>query len=417
MRPDGNAARDRASGSYTVVRVIARLNVGGPAIHTVLLTAGLNDETFRSILVTGTPGEHEGDMSYLARQHRVEPRIIPEIGRELSWRNDLVAFVKLVRLLRELRPQIVHTHTSKAGAIGRAAAIVAGVPIRVHTNHGLTFRGYFGPLKSWVVVWTERLLGRFTDRVVAISERQRHEICDVHHVMPHRRCAMIPLGFDLRPFTVSENRRGELRRALGCPDGRQLVGIVGRLVPIKNHEMFLEAAGQILNVRTDVGFVIVGDGELRQALERSVHGRALSRHTHFLGWRQDMDAVYADLDVVVLTSIHEGTPVALIEAMAGGRPVVSTDVGGVSDIVEHEKTGLLVSPGDAEGCAQAVLRLLADPSMRERLGREGRKRVLARYGAQRLVGDIRDLYLELLAEKGMRAAAKVPRPPTSLLTT
>jgi glycosyltransferase involved in cell wall biosynthesis len=389
-----------------VLRIIARLNVGGPAIHTLLLTAGLNDEIFRSILVSGRPGEQEGDMSYLARELGVEPTVIPEIGRELSWRDDLIAFRKLVKLIRALRPHIVHTHTAKAGAIGRLAALVAGVPIRVHTFHGHVFRGYFGPLTSRVYIWIERFLGRFTDCVVAISERQRHDLCNVYRVIPGRRCVVIPLGFDLHHFAASENRRGEIRRVLGCPEGRQLIGTVGRLVPIKNHQLFLEMARRILDVRDDVGFVIVGDGELRHTLERSAEHLGLSGHVYFLGWRRDLDAVYADLDVVALTSINEGTPVALIEAMAAGRSVVSTDVGGVADVVEHEKTGLLVPSGDAAGCARAVLRLLGDPSLRERMGRAGRERVLARYGGQRLVGDVRSLYLELLAQKGERVAAK-----------
>ncbi|TMQ67763.1 MAG: glycosyltransferase family 4 protein, partial [Candidatus Eisenbacteria bacterium] len=158
--PDRTEAGASPRPTVTVLRIIARLNVGGPAIHTALLTARLDDQGFRSLLVTGTPGQHEGDMSYLARQLGVEPRVIPELGRDLSWRDDLVAFGKLVRLMRELRPQIVHTHTAKAGAIGRLAALVAGVPIRVHTFHGHVFRGYFSPLKSQVFLWIERLLGR-----------------------------------------------------------------------------------------------------------------------------------------------------------------------------------------------------------------------------------------------------------------
>lgn len=377
------------------MRIIARLNVGGPAIHTALLTQGLEDQTFHSMLVTGTVGEFEGDMAYVARDLGVEPRVIPEIGRELSWRDDLVAFWKLVRLIRSFRPRIVHTHTSKAGAIGRFAAIVAGVPLRVHTFHGHVFHGYFGRFKTRVFISIERLLGRFTDRVVAISERQRADLCDVYRVIPRARCTIIPLGFDLRPFAGAERRRGELRRALGCPEGRPLIGIVGRLVPIKNHAMFLDMARRILDVR-DAGFVIVGDGELRPELERSVRERGLSERVHFLGWRRDLDVIYADLDVVVLTSNNEGTPVALIEAMAAGRPVVATQVGGVADVVEHETTGLLVPSGDVEGCAQAVLRLLADPALAERFGTEGRGRALARYGSQRLVEDVRRLYLELI---------------------
>ncbi|MFI5371468.1 MAG: glycosyltransferase family 4 protein [Candidatus Eisenbacteria bacterium] len=388
-----------------MLRIIARLNVGGPAIHTVLLTSGLEDRVFHSTLVTGVRSESEGDMGYLAREAGVEPRVIPEIGRELTWRNDLVALWKLVGLMRELRPWIVHTHTAKAGALGRLAAILAGVPIRVHTFHGHVFHGYFGPLKTRMFIGIERLLGRFTDRIVAISERQLEELCDIYRVAPRARFAVIPLGFDLRSFAGAERHRGELRRALGVPDGRALIGIIGRLVPIKNHAMFLDAARRILDARGDAGFVIVGDGELRGELERTVREHGLSDRVYFLGWRRDLDVIYADLDVVALTSNNEGTPVAVIEAMAAGRPVVSTRVGGAVDVVEDEGTGLLVPAGDATAFTRAVLRLLADPALRARLGARGRELALARYDSARLVADVRRLYLELLAGKRMRVPA------------
>ena len=378
-----------------VMRIIARLNVGGPAIHTVLLTEGLEDCAFHSLLVTGRHGEHEGDMSYLASDRGVTPTVIPELGRELSWRDDVIALWKLVRLMRWFRPRIVHTHTAKAGAIGRFAAIVAGVPLRVHTFHGHVFRGYFGRTKTRMFLWIERFLGAFTHRVVAISELQRDELCDLYRVIPRGRCEVIPLGFDLRSFAAAERRRGELRRELGCPAGRPLIGIVGRLVPIKNHAMFLAVARRVLDVR-DAAFVVVGDGELRAELERTAAERELSDRVHFLGWRRDLDVVYADLDVVTLTSINEGTPVTLIEGMAAARPVVATQVGGVADVVEHEQTGLLVASGDADAFAREVLRLLADPALGEGFGRRGRERALRRYGSQRLVADVRRLYLDLL---------------------
>jgi len=381
------------------MRIVARLNVGGPTIQTALLTHGLEDGSFHSLLVTGTVGEHEGDMSYVAREMGIQPYFIPEIGRELSWKNDVVAFWKLLRLIRSFRPTIVHTHTAKAGAIGRSAAIVAGVPVRVHTYHGHVLRGYFGRLKTQVFIWIEQLLGRFTQRVVAISELQRDELCDVYRVVPRQRCEVIPLGFDLSSFAVAERRRGELRRELGVPDERPLIGIVGRLVPIKNHAMFFEVAHRVRNVR-DATFVVVGDGELRPELERRVAEHGLADRTVFLGWRRDLDAIYADLDLVLLTSINEGTPVTLIEGMAAARPVVATRVGGVADVVEHERTGLLVASGDAEACAQAVLRVLGDPELAARMGRAGRERALARYGSERLVADVRRLYRELLSPGG-----------------
>ena len=397
--PEPDAAAGPAAETIRVLRIIARLNVGGPAIHTVLLTAGLNDGRFRSLLVTGTPDEQEGDMSYYARQLGVEPTFVPELGRELSWRDDLVAFQRLVGLIRSFRPHIVHTHTAKAGAVGRLAALVAGVPIRVHTFHGHVFRGYFSPLKTRVFLVIERALAAITRRIVAISELQRDDLCDVFHIVARERCSVIPLGFDLRPFAAAETKRGAIRGALGLGQDRRLVGIVGRLVPIKHHAMFLEMARRVADARADTDFVIVGDGELRPELERSVAAMGLGGRVHFLGWRRDLDAVYADLDVVALTSLNEGTPVALIEAMASGRPVVATAVGGVADVVADGETGLLVPSQDAPACAHAVLRLLDDAALRELLGREGRARVMAHYGSERLVGDVRRLYEELLSRR------------------
>jgi glycosyltransferase involved in cell wall biosynthesis len=396
-----SAASQPTHRPITIVRVIARLNVGGPAIHTVLLTRGLNDGDFRSTLVTGMHGKEEGDMSYFAHERGVDPVVIPEIGRELSWRDDLVAFFKLVKLMRRLKPEIVHTHTAKAGAVGRVAALFAGVPIRIHTFHGHVFRGYFGALKTRVFLWIERFLARSSAGVVAISERQKHELTRVFRVTDERRCTVIPLGFDLASFEAAERRRGELRRELGRSASEPLVGIVGRLVPIKNHSLFLQAMRKVVQKRPDTALVIVGDGELRRALEDETRALGLADRTHFLGWRRDLDVVYADLDLVALTSINEGTPVALIEGMAAARAVVATDVGGVGDVVENRETGLVVPPDDAELFAAAVLELLEDPSLRERYGRAGRERAVGRYGAGRLVGDVRALYLELLAKHGL----------------
>src|SRR5215471_6702770 len=192
--PPAREARRPAAEPVRIMRIIARLNVGGPAIHTALLTHGLENGDYHSLLVTGTVGEHEGDMSYVARGMGIEPTVIPEIGRELSWRNDWVAFWKLFRLIRAFRPRIVHTHTAKAGAIGRMAAVLAGVPVRVHTYHGNVFRGYFSRAKTRMFLWIERLLGRFTQRVVAISDLQRDELCDLYRVIPRQRCRVIPLG-------------------------------------------------------------------------------------------------------------------------------------------------------------------------------------------------------------------------------
>ncbi|MBI3079215.1 MAG: glycosyltransferase family 4 protein, partial [Deltaproteobacteria bacterium] len=263
-----------------------------------------------------------------------------------------------------------------------------------HTFHGHVLSGYFGPLRSRLFVWVERLLALVTDRIITVSQGLREELVSLEIARPGR-IAVVPLGLDLEPFEAVEGRRGHLRAGIGVSEKEPLVGIVGRLVPIKRHEDFLQAARLVLS-RWDDGptprFVVVGDGEERSRLEELTKGLALESSVHFLGFCTDMPAIYADLDLLVLCSLNEGTPVAVIEALAAGVPVVATAVGGVGDVVVHGETGLLVPPRAPDALAEAVLRLLRDEALRRRLAREGSARVLQRYRVQRLVRDLVQLY-------------------------
>ncbi|MBV9354011.1 MAG: glycosyltransferase [Chloroflexi bacterium] len=393
-----------------VVRVITRLNIGGPAIHAILLTEALNDATFRSTLVSGSTALHEGDFANLAAAHGVVPLMLPELGRELNPADDALAFAKLVRVLRRIRPHIVHTHMAKAGTIGRLAARLCRVPIIIHTYHGHVFHGYFGPRKTQLFLTIERALGSFTDRVVVVGERQRQEIAS-YGVAPREKLEPIPLGLELEPFLGAERYRGELRRELGFGPEVPLVGIVARLVPIKAHEVFLEGARSLRQARPDVRFLIVGDGERRAELERLVDSLDLRAAVTFLSWRQDLARLYADLDVVALTSRNEGSPVVMIEALAAERPVVSTAVGGVAEVVVDGQTGLTIAPNRPDQLAAAVLRLLDDPALAQRLAAAGRRHVYPRFDRQRLIQDVRQLYLSRLAAHGRLLpdqAASVP---------
>jgi glycosyltransferase involved in cell wall biosynthesis len=388
-----------ATAPARVVRVITRLNIGGPAIHAILLTEALNDATFRSTLVSGTTAPHEGDFGNLATAHGVAPLMLPELGRELNAADDAVAFVKLVRVLRRIQPDIVHTHMAKAGTIGRLAARLCRVPIIIHTYHGHIFHGYFGPLKTQLFLTIERTLGSFTDRVIVVGERQRQEIAG-YRVAPPAKLRPIPLGLELEPFLRAEECRGQLRRELGFGPDVPLVGIVARLVPIKAHEVFLEGARSLGRVRPDVRFLIVGDGERRAELELLVDTLDLRATVTFLSWRQDMARLYADLDVVTLTSRNEGSPVVMIEALAAQRPVVSTAVGGVAEVVVDGQTGLTIAPNRPDQLANAVLRLLDDPALAQRLAAAGRSHVYPRFDRKRLIQDVRQLYLSRLAAHG-----------------
>ena len=402
-----------------VLRVIARLNVGGPALHTVLLTERLPHDRYESRLVTGSPEAAEGD--YLELHGLAPERLvrIPALGRELDAARDASALVELVRLMRRVRPHVVHTHTAKAGTLGRVAAILARVPVRVHTFHGHVFDGYFSPAKTRAFLAVERALARRTQRILTVSDHVRDELLrlGIGHA---EQVTVVPLGLDLDPFTRGAAHRGALRRELGLADDTPLVGIVARLVPIKAHEVFLAAAARIAQRVPACRFVVVGDGERRAELEALAARSGLGERVHFLGWRADLARIHADLDVMLLTSRNEGSPVALIEAMASGLPVVATSVGGVPDLVGEGVHGHLAAMDDAAALADATIALLADPAQRRALGVAGRTRVLARHGAARLVDDVDRVYREELAARTaprragstLRDAATSPRETT-----
>jgi glycosyltransferase involved in cell wall biosynthesis len=383
-----------------VTRIVARLNVGGPAVHIINLTAGLDPDRFENRLIAGRPGPDEGDMGYLATQKGIEPLIIPELGRELSPLGDLRTTVKLARILRRDKPDIVETHTAKAGAVGRLAARLASVPLIIHVFHGHVFHSYFGPLKSEMFINVERALARITDRIITVSPAQRRDIVDVYRIAPPDRVLTVPLGLDLEPFRrAKQTCHGRFRASLGVPIEALLVGFVGRLTAVKNPSLFVKAAGHVVQQLPQARFVFVGDGELRAALEEQTDALGLTRHVIFAGWQVEMPAVYADLDLLALTSLNEGTPVTVIEALATGIPVVATAVGGVPDVLKDQETGALVPSDDAEGLAQAIIELLRAPERAEALARAGQGDVLDRFDQARLVDDMESLYLALLQEK------------------
>lgn len=382
----------------TVVRIMDRLNIGGPAIHAVLTTKGLDPKRFRTVLVTGAVEPGEGDMAYLLREHGVTSVVsIPSLGRELRPMKDLVTLWKVIQVLRREQPQVVHTHKAKAGAIGRVAALLCRVPVRVHTFHGHVLAGYFGPLKSRVFCVVEQMLARATTVLVAPSAAVADELATQFRVASRKQFEVVPLGFDLAPFASCEAHRGELRRELGVSPSTLLVAIVGRMVPVKDHATFIAAAAALHARRPDVHFVFVGAGELLDEVRADLHNRGLAGCCHLLGWRQDMQRLYADLDVLALSSINEGTPVALIEALAAGVPVVATRVGGVADVLREGERGRLVPPGDPQALAQAIEAALGPQERPRAVGM--RDSVVAEYGFSRLCEDLGRLYLRLLDKR------------------
>jgi glycosyltransferase involved in cell wall biosynthesis len=390
-----------SDGRIVVMRVIDRLNVGGPAIHAVLTTKGLDPGRFRTVLVIGSIEPGEADMSHLLEDYAIPEVIsIPSLGRELRPIRDLWTAWRLYQAMRRLRPAVVHTHKAKAGAIGRLAAFACRTPVRVHTFHGHVLHGYFGSFKSAVFAAVERALARITSRLVTPSERLADELATTYRIGARDRFQTIPLGFDLEPFLQAEQHRGRLREELGLGRDARLVAIVGRMVPVKDHATFLAAASHLARRRPDVRFVLVGGGELEAQVRASVSRSGLGDRTHFLGWRRDLPLICADLDVSVISSLNEGTPVSLIEAMAAGVPVVSTRVGGVADVLRDGARGFLVPPREPEALANAIeLALSAEARARSQTFRA---EVAQEFGAGRLCRDLAKLYLELLGTVSSR---------------
>jgi glycosyltransferase involved in cell wall biosynthesis len=380
------------------------LNVGGPAKHVVWLTSGLEAAGYRSLLVTGTVPPGEEDMSYFADDAGVTPVYIPEMSREISLK-DAVTTWKLFRLLLRERPDIVHTHTAKAGTVGRVAGLfyrwlTPGVLIGrprpckfVHTYHGHVFHSYYGRFTTGVFLRIERLLAKVvTDRLVVVSEQQREEINKTFRVGRTEQIRVIRLGLDLNVFSNYANRRGRFREELGIADNVTLVGIVGRLTEVKNHEMFLESVARV--GLDNVRYVIIGDGSLRASLEAKARSLGIEKQVIFAGSRKDPEYFYPALDIVALTSRNEGTPLTLIEAMANARPVIATLVGGVVDLVGDDR-GLGVRPYDVDAFAAGLGILIKDKMLRDKLGRSGFEFVEKNYRKERLLKDIEDLYGEL----------------------
>ena len=398
---DSHSAQDK----IRVLRVIGRLNVGGPSIHVVNLAAGLDPSRYEQLLVIGHESPAEGSMLDYALSRGVWPHRIQEIVTAFNLApRDGIALKRLFSLMRLYRPHIVHTHTAKAGLLGRIAARLAGVPIIVHTFHGHVLHGYYGPVQNWALRRMEKSLAWLSHRLVTVSEQVKKELIE-YGVARADRITVIPLGLDMEPYLHAETRRGEFRREMSLSSGARLVGIVGRIFPVKNHALFLESAARIAAAEPAARFVVVGDGMLRFALEQQARELGIADLVLFTGWRSDLARIYADLDVLVVSSNNEGTPLSAIEAMATSCPVVATRVGGVPDLISDYESGRLVPPRDAEALAGAVLDLLHHPEMAQAMGRNAMIAARDRFDVKRLVHDVDHLYRELLDEKAIHLEA------------
>jgi glycosyltransferase involved in cell wall biosynthesis len=388
-----------------VLRVIARLNLGGPALHVSYLTEGLADRGYETTLVAGSLARGEGSMAYVAAQRGIEVVTVPDLSREISPVHDVRAARRLAAIIDRTRPHILHTHTAKAGAVGRIAALLARSarpPITVHTFHGHVLRGYFDPVRGRFFRLLERSLASSTTALVAVSPEVRDDLVALG-VAPAEKFTVIRLGVELEERVgAAPGARERTRRMLGIAPGRFVVGWIGRMTGVKRTQDVLLACKHLREQGVDAVLCLVGDGPDRDHVEELAHALRIVKHTLFLGYQHDVAPFYAAFDALVLPSANEGTPVSAIEALASGKPVVATRVGGVPDVVRDGVDGFLVDPGDVEGLADRLADLARDPDRARSMGEAGRERMLGRYSVERLVDDVDRLYRSLLVAKGIR---------------
>lgn len=389
-------------GKIKILRIINRFNIGGPTYNATFLTAFLGDE-YETLLVGGLPEEGESDSLFILDKYHVKPLLIKELVREPNLKSDRAAYKKLKEIIREYQPDIVHTHASKAGALGRKAARSCKVPVIVHTFHGHVFHSYFGRLKTDLFKRIERNLARKSTGIVAISDGQKRELTEIHKICPAEKVRVIQLGFDLLPF--HEKRKSEreaVREKYGLNPTDIAIGIVGRLAAIKDHGFFLDVVEKVLeSTSKSIKVFIVGDGPDREPIDgrvKEINGN-YPNAIQMTSWIKDIGTFNAGMDIICLTSKNEGTPVSLIEAQAANIPVVTTDVGGVRDIIDVDKTGFVVQKGDLETYVEKVLELCENEKIREKMSQNGWNYVHEKFHYTTLVKNMDGYYRELLKRK------------------
>jgi glycosyltransferase involved in cell wall biosynthesis len=391
-----------------VMHVITRLDYGGSAQNTLLTALGHTRSRFEPVVVTGTAGRADAQGGQAAtdanRSRLVQAGIrcvlVPSLQRPLRPFADLWALGALLRLMRAESPSIVHAHTSKAGILARLAAWMARVPVVVHTPHGHVFYGHFSRPASWLFLQLERLWARGTARMIALTEAERDEHLERHVGAPEH-FRVIPSGIDLEPFWNVADGVGPRPQGFQCPVGTRIVGSVGWLTAVKGHRVLIEAVARLKPAHPELQVMILGSGPLQDELMTLGARLGMGPSIHLLGMRRDVPACLAAMDLFVLPSLNEGMGRALVEAMAAGRPVIASRVGGVPAIVHNRQNGLLVPPGDPAALANAIEELLRRPDWARELGAAGRKTIDLRFGAREMVRAVEAVYDEALAERGL----------------
>jgi glycosyltransferase involved in cell wall biosynthesis len=391
-----------------ILRIINRFNIGGPTYNAAYLSKYLNSD-FDTLLVGGLKEDSEESSEYILKKLGIDPIIIPEMRRSVNPANDLIAYRKISKLIRQFKPDIVHTHASKAGTIGRLAAIRNKVPIIVHTFHGHIFHSYFGTSKTNIFINIEQGLANQCSKIIAISEKQKEELSEIYKIAPPEKFEVIPLGFDLQRFQENNiQKRTEFRNHYKLNENDVAIGIVGRLAPVKNHELFIRSIKRIKEQsQASIRAFIIGDGECLSDLQDlcknlgleyqySPNGNTNKATITFTSWIKNIDRAYPGLDIVAMTSLNEGTPVSLIEAQAANKSIVSTNVGGIENIVIPNVTALLTKNNCVDDFSEKLKLLVENESMRNSQAEKGWEHVKEKFHYTRLVRDTENLYYKLL---------------------
>lgn len=390
-----------------VLRIINRFNLGGISYNVSYLSRYM-DARYETMLIGGPEEEGEESSLYIPQSLGLTPVLVNEMRRSVNPLSDYYAYVRIKKIILEFKPDIVHTHASKAGAIGRLAAIHCKVPIIVHTFHGHVFSGYFGKFKTSLFKAIERYLARKSSAIVAISQIQKNELTLLHRICPFDKMKVIPLGFDLQRFSENkEEKRKLFRNKYHIHDDELAIGIIGRLAPIKNHFLFIDAIEQVVKTsKKKIRALIIGDGETKEQLVNYLQQKQLAYTVTpsektlftFTSWIKDVYNALPGLDLVCLTSRNEGTPVSLIEAQASAKFIVTTNVGGIKDIL-HPQCGFLSEEGDAETYINNLKEAVANfDALNARAG-VASEEVIQKFSYSRLCNDMENLYAELLNKR------------------
>ncbi len=397
---------------FRVFRLINRFNLGGPTYNVTYLTKFLSPE-FETLLAGGMKDESEASSEHIPQQYGLKPLIIEQMKRSINPADDIIAYQKIKKIIRDYKPHIVHTHASKAGFLGRMAAISCKVPIIVHTYHGHVFHSYFNTIQSSVYKNIERYLGAKSTALIALSNIQKQELSQIYKIAPAEKFHVIPLGFDLERFWTDKDTKREIfRTKYGLDDDTVAVGITGRLVPIKNHTFFLNCFKKVLErTEKNAKAFIIGDGELMKELIKQCIKMGLSFSTPenpnptakiiFTSWIKNIDTAMAGLDIVALSSLNEGTPVSLIEAQAAGKAIVSTLTGGIENVVISGETALLSPVNDGTLFTENLYNVVNDAELRQKLSKQGQIFVSENFNYRALANSMGTLYKKLLNDKGI----------------